>query len=207
VKGVTVAEHPLVRQSLTRLRDQSTTPQEFRRSLGQLTTLLVYEATRDLETRPVRVRTPLAWAAGTRLRNRVLLVPILRAGLGMLNPLLDLIPGAVVGFIGLHRNEETLEAEHYHNSTPSRLRSFDVLLIDPMLATGGSALSALEDILARGARRVRLVTALAAPEGIRAVRRHHPKLPIYTAAIDKRLNDKGYIVPGLGDAGDRVFGT
>jgi uracil phosphoribosyltransferase len=207
MKGIKLAEHPLVRQCLTRLRDASTTPPEFRRLLAQLTTLLVYEATRDLETRPVRVRTPVAAARGMRLKRRILLVPILRAGLGMLDPVLDLIPNAVVGFIGLRRNEQTLQPENYHVSTPARLGSFDVLLIDPMLATGGSALAALEEVYGRGAQRVRLVNVLAAPEGLRAVRKQYPRLPIYSAAIDERLNDKGFIVPGLGDAGDRLFGT
>jgi len=196
-----------VRQSLTRLRDRNTRSQEFRRLLAEVTTLLVYEATRDLELSPIRVRTPLAFAKGARLKREVVLVPVLRAGLGMLEPLLDLIPEARVGFIGLKRNEDTLAAEAYHTSLPPRLHRFEVLLIDPMLATGGSALTALAQIRQHGGKRIRLVNLLAAPEGIRAVRKQHADLPIYTAAIDERLNERAYILPGLGDAGDRLFGT
>ena len=207
VREVTLIRHPLVLQSLTRLRDRSTQPHEFRRLLAEITTLLVYEATRDLEVRPQRVRTPLAFARGARLKRDVVLIPVLRAGLGMLDPLLDLIPEARVGFIGLKRNESTLAAESYHTSLPPRLHRFEILLIDPMLATGGSALAALAQIREQGGKRIRLVNLLAAPEGIRAVQQLHPDLPIFTAAVDQRLNDRAYIVPGLGDAGDRQFGT
>lgn len=207
MKGVTLIQHPLVRQNLTRLRDRSTQPTEFRKVLAEITTLLVYEATRDLEVSPLRVRTPLAMAPGARLKRDVTLVPVLRAGLGMLEPILELIPDARVGFIGLKRNEQTLAAESYHTSLPPRLHRFEVLLIDPMLATGGSALAALEQLQQSGAKRIRLVNLVAAPEGIRAVRKHFPSLPIFTAAVDKCLNERGYILPGLGDAGDRLFGT
>lgn len=207
MKGVTLIQHPLVLQGLTRLRDRSTQSPEFRRLLAEVTTLLVYEATRDLEVSPMRVRTPVASARGVRLKRDMVLVPVLRAGLGMLDPLLELIPSARVGFIGLRRNEETLVAEPYHTSLPPRLSRFEVFLIDPMLATGGSALTALAQLHKSGAKQVRLINLLAAPEGIRAVRKQHPDLPIFTAAIDQRLNERGYIVPGLGDAGDRLFGT
>jgi len=207
VKGVTLIPHPLIRQSLTRLRDRSTKSPEFRKVLAEITTLLIYEATRDLETVPVRVRTPLALTGGARLKRDVILVPVLRAGLGMLDAILELIPRARVGFIGLKRDEETLAPEAYHTSLPQRLQRFEVLLIDPMLATGGSALAALGQLRERGARRIRLVNLLAAPEGIRAVHKQHPGLPIFTASIDKCLNERGYILPGLGDAGDRLFGA
>lgn len=207
MKGVTLITHPLVRQNLSRLRDSRTQPQEFRRVLGEIAALMVYEATRDLEVSRTRVKTPLAMAEGARVKRKVVLVPVLRAGLGMLDPLLKLIPDARVGFIGLKRNETTLVADTYHSSLPGNLRRFEVLLIDPMLATGGSAIVALDQLHKQGAKRIRLVNLLAAPEGIRKVRRHHPTVPIFTAAVDRRLNERGFIVPGLGDAGDRLFGT
>jgi uracil phosphoribosyltransferase len=207
VKGVTLIQHPLVQHNLARLRDQRTGPQEFRRVLGEVAALMLYEATRSFETQPVAVTTPLARARGLRLRREVLLVPVLRAGLGMLDSSLQLIPNARVGFIGLKREEKSLRAIFYHKSLPPDLRPFEVILIDPMLATGGSAVEAMRMLSELGARRVRLVNLMAAPEGIRQVRAHYPNLPIFTAAIDRRLNHKGYILPGLGDAGDRLFGV
>jgi uracil phosphoribosyltransferase len=207
VRRVTLIKHPLVQRSLTRLRDQRTEPQEFRRCLGEVSALMVYEATRSLPTDPVTVATPLARCRGAQLRHEVILVPVLRAGLGMLPSILQLIPHACVGFIGLKRHEETLEASIYHRSLPPDLRRFEIILIDPMLATGGSAVAALDLLTERGGTRVRLVNLVAAPEGIWHVHRHYPRVPIFTAAVDLRLNDRGYIVPGLGDAGDRLFGV
>ena len=207
MKGVTVIAHPLVQHNLAQLRDQRTDPQEFRRLLGEIAALMVYEATRDFAVRPVSVRTPLAVARGYRLKREVVLVPVLRAGLGMLDSILQLIPHARVGFIGLKREETTLRAQFYHKSLPPNLSRFEVILIDPMLATGGSAVAALDLLAGQGARQVRLVNLVAAPEGIRRVQRSHRRVPIFTAAIDRRLNEKGYILPGLGDAGDRLFGT
>jgi len=207
VKGVTVINHPLVQHNLTRLRDERTGSQEFRRVLGEVASLMIYEATRSFELNASRVQTPLARTIGYELKREVVLVPVLRAGLGMLDAILQLIPNARVGFIGLKREEKTLQANFYHKSLPKDLKPFEVLLIDPMLATGGSALAALALLNQHGARRVRLVSLVAAPEGIRAVRKVHPKLPIFTAAVDKRLNGRGFIVPGLGDAGDRLFGV
>ena len=204
---VTVITHPLVQHNLTRLRDERTDPETFRRSLAEVATLMVYEATRSFETEPIKVRTPLADTRGQRLRHEVILVPVLRAGLGMLSSILQLIPHARVGFIGLKRHEQSLKAAVYHKSLPEKLRAFEIILIDPMLATGGSAVAALDLLAERGARRMRLVNLVAAPEGIRHVHSHYPNLPIFTAAVDKRLNRKGYIVPGLGDAGDRLFGV
>jgi uracil phosphoribosyltransferase len=153
------------------------------------------------------VTTPLATARGWRLKREVVLVPVLRAGLGMLEPILGLIPDARVGFIGLKREETTLRAHFYHQSLPADLRPYEVILIDPMLATGGSAVAAMDLLAGLRVRRVRLVNLVAAPEGIRRVRQHYPDLPIFTAAIDRRLNERGYILPGLGDAGDRLFGV
>ena len=207
MKGVTVIAHPLVRHNLTRLRDKQTRSQEFRRLLGEIASLMVYEATRSFTVRAVAVQTPLAPARGFRLQREVVLVPVLRAGLGMLDSILQLIPHARVGFIGLKREETTLRAQFYHKSLPNNLGRFEVILIDPMLATGGSAVAALDLLAEQGARHVRLVNLVAAPEGIRLVQKHHPGVPIFTAAIDRRLNDRGYILPGLGDAGDRLFGT
>jgi uracil phosphoribosyltransferase len=207
VDRVTVIEHPLVQHNLTRLRDQRTEPEAFRRGLGEVAALMVYEATRSFQTEPVAVKTPLAPTKGVRLRREVILVPVLRAGLGMLPSILQLIPHARVGFIGLKRHERTLKAAVYHKSLPADLRPYEIILIDPMLATGGSAVAALHLLAARGAERIRLVNLVAASEGIRKVRKHFPNLPIFTAAIDSHLNSKAYIVPGLGDAGDRLFGT
>lgn len=207
MRNVHVIAHPLVRQNLARLRDARTGSQEFRRILGEVAALMVYEATRDFATRPVRVRTPLETTRGHELRREVLLVPVLRAGLGMLEPILRLVPHARVGFIGLKREEKTLQAVAYHKSLPDDLREMEVILMDPMLATGGSAVSAMDLLAMRGARRVRMVNLLAAPEGIRHVHKHYPGLPVFTAAVDRKLNSRGYIVPGLGDAGDRLFGV
>jgi uracil phosphoribosyltransferase len=207
VKGVTVITHPLVQHNLTRLRDHRTQPQEFRRALSEVAALMVYEATRSFHVSPCQVRTPLAITQGSKLQREVVLVPILRAGLGMLDSILQLIPHARVGFIGLKREETTLRATHYHKSLPKNLSRFEVILIDPMCATGGSTVAAMGLLFELGAKRVRLVNLVAAPEGIRRVRKSYPALPIFTAAIDRSLNDRGYILPGLGDAGDRLFGV
>jgi len=207
VKNVTVINHPLVQHNLTRLRDKRTRPQEFRRLLGEIASLMLYEATRSYATRRVSVETPLAICPGLQLQREVVLVPVLRAGLGMLDSILQLLPAARVGFIGLKREETTLRAMFYHKSLPKNLGQFEVLLIDPMLATGGSSVAALDLLYELGAKHVRMVNLVAAPEGIRRVNASYPRLPIFTAAVDRKLNEKGYIVPGLGDAGDRLFGT
>jgi uracil phosphoribosyltransferase len=207
VKGVTVIAHPLVQHNLTRLRDKRTQSQEFRRLLGEIAALMLYEATRDFAVRSVSVQTPLSSAQGFRLEREVALVPVLRAGLGMLDSILQLIPHARVGFIGLKREETTLRAQFYHKSLPKNLGRFEVILIDPMLATGGSAVAALNLLAEQGAKHIRLVNLVAAPEGVRRVQKNHPRVPIFTAAIDRRLDERGYILPGLGDAGDRLFGT
>lgn len=207
MKGVTVINHPLVQHNLTRLRDQRTEPMEFRRVLSEVASLMIYEATRSFEVNKVSVQTPLAKTTGRSLKREVVLVPVLRAGLGMLDAILQLIPNARVGFIGLKREETTLQANFYHKSLPEDLRPFEVLLIDPMLATGGSAVAALDLLKEHGARRMRLVSLVAGPDGVRTVRRSYPSLPIFTASVDARVNKRGFIVPGLGDAGDRLFGV
>jgi uracil phosphoribosyltransferase len=207
MKNVTVIEHPLVQHNLAQLRDRKTEPQEFRRLLGEISALMTYEATRSLGVKKIRVRTPLAPCDGLRLEREVALVPVLRAGLGMLDAILELIPHARVGFIGLKREETTLRAMFYHKSLPKNLDRFEVILIDPMLATGGSTVAAINLLREQGARHIRVVNLVAAPEGIKKVHQHHPQIPIFTAAVDSKLNERGYILPGLGDAGDRLFGT
>jgi len=204
---VIVIDHPLVQHNLTKLRNRRTPSEAFRRGVGEVAALMVYEASRSFKVRPLRVTTPLAQARGAQLSKQVLLIPVLRSGLGMLPAILQLIPNALVGFIGVKRHEQTLEAVIYHHSFPARLRHYEIILIDPMLATGGSAVAALNLITGRGAKTIRLVTLIAAPEGIRAIHTRYPKLPIFAAAIDDGLNDRGFIVPGLGDAGDRLFGV
>jgi len=205
--GVTVIDHPLVQHNLTLLRDERTDPQEFRRILRELAALMVYEATRSFGIESVKVKTPLAQARGFRLKREVVIVPVLRAGLGMLNAILDLLPHARVGFIGLKREETTMEASFYHKSLPADLSELEVVLVDPMLATGGSAVAAMDLLAELNVRRVRMVNVVAAPEGIQRLKRSYPQLPIFTAAVDPGLNEKAYIVPGLGDAGDRLFGV
>ncbi|HUR44422.1 MAG TPA: uracil phosphoribosyltransferase [Candidatus Saccharimonadales bacterium] len=207
MNGVTVISHPLVQHNLAKLRDKRTEPEAFRRGLGEVAALMVYEATRSFQTRTLEIQTPLAKTVGLQLQHEVILVPILRAGLGMLNPILTLIPHARVGFIGLKRHEKTLQANVYHRSLPENLKEIEIILIDPMLATGGSAVAAMKLMHERGADRIRLVNLVASPEGIRHVHEYRPGLPIFTAAIDRKLNSRGFIVPGLGDAGDRLFGV
>jgi len=207
VKHVTVIGHPLVQHNLTRLRDARTQPQEFRQLLNEIAALMTYEATRSFVLKKISVRTPLEKTVGAQLRNEIVLVPVLRAGLGMLAGILELIPHARVGFLGLKRDETTLAAHFYQKSLPKKLGNTEIILIDPMLATGGSAVAALDYLREQGAKNLRLVSLVAAPEGIARVRKSYPKLPIFTAAIDRQLNNVGYILPGLGDAGDRLFGT
>ena len=207
MKNVTVIAHPLVQHNLTRLRDARTQPQEFRRLLGEIASLMTYEATRSLGVKKVFIRTPMEKTSGVQLKKEIVLVPILRAGLGMLDGILEMIPHARVGLIGLKRDEATLAAHCYHKSLPKNLGAKEVIVIDPMLATGGSAVAAIDFLREQGANNIRLVSLVASPEGIRCVRKSHPALPIFTAAIDRQLNNVGYILPGLGDAGDRLFGT
>jgi uracil phosphoribosyltransferase len=207
VKGVTVIAHPLVQHNLAQLREKETQSPEFRRLLGEMACLMIYEATRSFAVQKISMQTPLAVARGFQLKREVVLVPVLRAGLGMLDSILQLIPHARVGFIGLKREEATLKAQFYHKSFPKNLGDFEVVVLDPMLATGGSAVAALDLLTREGTKHLRLVNLVAAPAGIRAVQKHHPRVPIFTAAVDQKLNERGFIVPGLGDAGDRLFGT
>jgi len=198
---------PLVHDALTILRDLATPPELFRRMAVRISLLLAAEATRDLPASEVTVTSPLGLAGGRRITADVVVVPVLRAGLGMLDAVLELIPSARVGHIGLQRDELTAVASKYYSKLPADLRDCFVLMIDPMLATGGSAVAALDMLRDAGARDVRMICIVAAPEGIELVERHHPDVHIYTPVVDERLNDHKFIVPGLGDFGDRLYGT
>ncbi|MBI2834762.1 MAG: uracil phosphoribosyltransferase [Acidobacteria bacterium] len=204
---VHIVEHPLVHDALMRLRDARTPPEEFRRVAIRISLLLVAEATRDLPTASVTVETPLGPAPGCRVGVDVVVAPVLRAGMGMLDAVLELLPDARVGHIGLQRDEATAVASQYYAKLPSDLQHSIVLMIDPMLATGGSAVAALDLLRGAGAPEVRVVCIVAAPEGIALVERHHPDVHIYTPVVDQGLNPHKYIVPGLGDFGDRLYGT
>jgi len=196
-----------VREKLTRLRDETTPPKIFRELVAEIATLLLYEATADLPTDDRDVKTPLALYKGARLRDKVGLVPVLRAGIGMVEAALELMPEAQVWHIGLFRDEQTLRPVSYYNKLPSSATVQVCLVLDPMLATGGSATATIDVLKKWGAKRIKYVGIIAAPEGVRALSSAHPDVPIHVAALDERLNEKGYIVPGLGDAGDRQFGT
>ncbi len=203
-----ILDHPLVQHKVSHLRDKHTGTKEFKELVSEIATLLCYEATRDLPTAEVEIETPIAVAKTRMLTGRKLaLVPILRAGLGMVDGMLTLLPAAKVGHIGLYRNEETLEPVEYYCKLPSDIAERDVLVLDPMLATGGSAVDAITQIKKRGARSIKFIGIIAAPEGLARLHEAHPDVDIYVAALDEKLNENGYIVPGLGDAGDRIFGT
>jgi uracil phosphoribosyltransferase len=202
-----VVEHPVVHDALTTLRDRSTPPEVFRRMAVRISLLLAAEATRDVPSSAVTVQTPLAMAPGRRVRDGVVVVPVLRAGLGMLDAVLELLPEARVGHIGLQRDEMTAIASQYYSKLPGDLRDSYVLMIDPMLATGGSAVAALDLLRIAGATDIRMICIVAAPEGIALVEQHHPNVHIYTPVVDQGLNHHKFIVPGLGDFGDRLYGT
>lgn len=205
---LTVVDHPLVQHKLSLMRDKSTPTAVFRQLLREISQLLAYEITRDLPTELRTVETPLqAMQAPVLAGKKVALVSILRAGNGMLDGVMELIPSARVGFVGLYRNEETLEPVEYYCKLPDALDERGVIAVDPMLATGNSSVAALDLIKAKGAKKISFLCLLAAPEGIARIQAAHPDVNIVTAAIDERLNDIGYILPGLGDAGDRMFGT
>jgi len=204
---VYISTHPLVRHKMTLLRDQRTDPKKFRELLREIAVLIVYEATTDLVMEEVTVMTPLGQASGCRLRERVGLVPILRAGLGMVEGIWNMMPNAEVWHIGLLRDERTLEPVEYYSRLPVSPTVDVCLVLDPMLATGGSAVAAVDILKRWGARRIKFVGVIAAPEGVRRLTTAHPDVPLYLAVVDERLNETGLIVPGLGDAGDRLFGT
>ena len=203
-----ILDHPLVQHKISLLRSKRTGTKEFRDLVGEIATLMCYEATRDLPTEEVEIETPIAIASTRMLSGRKLaFVPILRAGLGMVDGMLTLVPAAKVGHIGLYRNEKTLEPVEYYCKLPEDIGERDVIVLDPMLATGGSACDAITLIKKRGARSIKFLCLIAAPEGVARLQETHPDVEIYIAAMDEKLNENGYIVPGLGDAGDRIFGT
>ncbi len=200
-------QHALIAHYLTRLRDRHTPPEEFRSASDRMITLLLYEATRDLELQPTRIETPLEATEGSAVADQVVAVPILRAGLGLMGPVLALLPQVTVGYIGLERDERTAVASRYYCKLPPHIEGKTVLLLDPMLATGGSARMAIDILKEQRPAAIRKICVVAAPEGIALLTRHHPDVTIYTAAIDRELNAQKYILPGLGDYGDRLFGT
>jgi len=207
MENVFPSPHPLVAHKLTKLRDKHTDPKKFRELVREIAALLAYEATADLLLQPRQVQTPLADMQGAELLHKIGLIPILRAGLGMVEGIWELMPSAEVWHIGLYRDERTLKPVEYYNKLPVEPTVSVCLVLDPMLATGGSAVATIDVLKRWGVTRIKFVGIIGAPEGIALVRAHHPEVPIHLAAIDERLNERGYIFPGLGDAGDRQFGT
>ncbi len=204
---LTVLDHPLITHKLTQMRDKNCGTKDFREHLDEIAELMAYEVCRDLPVKPVEIETPMAKMTGYELSKEVIIVPILRAGIGLLDGIRRLVPTAKVGFIGLYRDEETLEPHEYFAKFPKNLEDAIVMVVDPMLATGGSAVDAINMIKKRGAKNIKMVCLVGAPEGVKALEEAHPDVDLYLAALDEKLNETGYIVPGLGDAGDRIFGT
>ena len=202
-----VLNHPLIDHKMSLIRDKNTSTKSFRESVGEIGALITYEITKDLETVEIEVETPIQKTIARQLKKQLVIVPILRAGLGMVNGIHDMVPSAKIGHIGLYRDEETLQPVSYYAKFPTDIVEGVVLVVDPMLATGGSATAAISELKKRGAKDVRFVGLVGCPEGVKRLQEDHPDVPIYLAALDERLNELGYIVPGLGDAGDRLFGT
>ncbi|HEY0008987.1 MAG TPA: uracil phosphoribosyltransferase [Tepidisphaeraceae bacterium] len=205
--NVFVVDHPIIRTKVTELRDFATNHRQFRDLMDEVAMLMTYEVTRDYPTRTCVVRTPLEQSTGYVLARKVTLVPVLRAGLGMADGVLAVLPDARLGHLGLYRDERTLEAIPYYQKLPPDIHDTEVLVIDPMLATGGSAIAAISYLKKAGCTNLKFMCLVASPEGIRALSESHPDVQIYCAAVDRELNEQGYILPGLGDAGDRIFGT
>ena len=202
-----VLNHPLITHKLAQMRKVETGTKDFRQNLDEIAGLMAYEICRDLPTRPVTIQTPICECQTEELSKEIVLIPILRAGLGLVNGITDLIPTAKVGFIGLYRDEETLQPHEYFAKFPNTMPDAVNMVLDPMLATGGSAAAAIGFLKKRGCKNIKLVNLIAAPEGVARVQADHPDVDIYVAGMDEKLNDHGYIIPGLGDAGDRLFGT
>jgi uracil phosphoribosyltransferase len=207
MKNLILIEHPLIKRDLSVLRSRSTPNHLFRTTLRRIATVMAFEVTRDLRLRATSVRTPLERTEGYVLKDDIVIVPVLRAGLGLVDGFLDFLPEARVGHVGLYRNEKTLEPVDYYSKFPRSLGRSMVLLLDPMLATGGSGAAAITFLKQKGATQIRFVTLLAAPQGVKKVVAAHPDVKVFSTVIDRTLNRKGYILPGLGDAGDRIFGT
>ena len=208
MKKVTIFDHPLIQHKTTILRKKDTTNKEFRETVEEITMLMCYEALRDLPLEEIEIETPITKTVQKVIKGKKMaVVPILRAGLGMVNGILNLVPAAKVGHIGLYRDPDTLQPVEYYCKLPPDVEERDVFVVDPMLATGGSAVAAIDFLKARGVRNIKMLNIIAAPEGVEKVALAHPDVEIYCAALDDCLNDHGYIVPGLGDAGDRIFGT
>ena len=206
--NVKILDHPLIRHKLAIIRDKNTNTKQFREIVEEISTLMAYESFKDVPTQEVEVVTPLETTTQTVVKeNSIVIVPILRAGLGMVNGILTLFPAAKVGHIGLYRDEETLEPQEYYCKLPSGIEEKVVMITDPMLATGGSASDAVTMIKKKGCKKIKLLCILAAPEGLKKVAEEHPDIEIFISTLDRQLNEKGYILPGLGDAGDRIFGT
>lgn len=206
--NIHLLEHPLIQHKVTLIRDKATSSKDFRELLQEITLLMGYEITRDLPLEEVEVETPICKTVGKRIAGKKIgIVPVLRAGLGMVEGMLDLIPTARVGHVGLYRDPETYQPVEYYCKLPSDVTERDFIITDPMLATGGSASAAIDLLKEKGAKSIKLMCLVAAPEGVEVVNKNHPDVEIYTAALDEKLNDHCYIVPGLGDAGDRIFGT
>jgi uracil phosphoribosyltransferase len=207
MKNLTIIDHPLIKRDLTILRDRTTSNHLFRTTLRRISSVMAFEVTRDLELKRGTVRTPLEKTRGYSLADEIVIVPVLRAGLGLIEGFLDFLPEARVGHVGIYRNEKTLEPVDYYSKFPRVLNKGLVLLLDPMLATGGSGTAAISFLKQKGAKRIRFVSLLAAPEGVKRITAAHPDVRIFSTVLDRRLNKHGYILPGLGDAGDRIFGT
>jgi len=207
MKNINVINHPLIEHKLAILRDEKTDPFHFRLLVDEISYLMLFEATRDLPLRDTTVKTPVATANAKKLDTKLMICPILRAALGMLDGIFKLIPDASVGFLGFQRNEETLEPEFYYAKLPEDHKERRAIIIDPMFATGGTAIDAVNFLKEKGVKDICFIAIVAAPEGIKKFADIHPDVPVYIAAIDEKLNENGYIVPGLGDAGDRVFNT
>lgn len=202
-----VLDHPLITHKLTQMRKKETKTKDFRENLDEIGGLMAYEITRNLPIKEVEIETPIQKCNTYELQKDIILVPILRAGLGMVNGISNLIPTVKVAHVGLYRDEETLQPHTYFEKYPKNIADAVVMIVDPMLATGGSAIAAIDMVKRQGAKDIRLVNLVGAPEGVAAVEKAHPDIDIYLAALDEKLNEKGYIIPGLGDAGDRIFGT
>ncbi len=204
---INVMDHPLILHKISLLRDENTDGKEFRSLVKEIALLMGYEATRDLPVAERQIKTPITMTAGKMIEKQVVIVPILRAGLGMVEAMMDLIPASKVGHVGLYRDHETLEPVEYYCKLPPNIEERQIIVLDPMLATGGSASAAIGFIKKRGAKKIKLMSIIAAPEGVERISKDHPEVEMYLGAVDEKLNEVGYIVPGLGDAGDRLFGT